>query len=174
MLDISEQSTPQAGGAAPAAPPADQLVDTLIRVVPRLGRIFKAQLREGPLTPQQVFVMMEIQETTRQDADGAQPGKLARHCGLSGPGVTAVLDDLVDGGYCLRAHGERDRRAVYVRLTEHGQRTLDTMRGNATAALREVLGETIRQWGEERTRALLETLLELDAVSEAYLKQLRI
>jgi DNA-binding MarR family transcriptional regulator len=173
MLDLPDQSTPKARGAADAAPLADQFTDTLMRVIPRLGRVFKAQLREGPLTPQQLFVMMEIQETARQEPEGAQPGKLARHCGLSGPGVTAVLDDLVRGGYCRRTHGEIDRRAVYVRLTEDGQRTLETVRGNAAAALRDVLGEALQHWDDDRIRALLAMLLELDAVSEAYLERLR-
>jgi DNA-binding MarR family transcriptional regulator len=144
-----------------------------MRVMPRLGRVFKVQLRGGPLSPQQMFMLMELQDIAERQPDGAQPGELARQCGLSVPGVTAALDDLVAGGYCVRSHGEQDRRKVFVRPTEHGLRTLEAVRGSATTAMREVLNDTLKGLGEANVRALTAMLQDLDDAAEAYLDRLR-
>jgi len=173
MVDIADHLDTDASGTASTVPLADQFVASLMRVMPRVGRVFKAQLRGGPLSPQQMFLLIELQEISERHPDGAQPGELARHCGFSAPGVTATLDDLVADGYCVRTHGERDRRKVFVRPTEHGLRTLEAVRGAATAAMRELFGETLQGWGETHTRTLITLLHDLDDATEAYLERLR-
>jgi DNA-binding MarR family transcriptional regulator len=152
---------------------AEQFIETFMRVMPRLARTFKLQMRGGPLTPQQMFMVSEIQEITERQSDGAQPGELAKHCGLSAPGVTAALDDLVAAGYCVRAHGERDRRKVYVRLTDYGREALDATRRELMVAIRGMLGEMFAGWDETRLRELTALLGDLDQVVDAYVERQR-
>lgn len=173
MEFATDRQSSSSTGTATAVPVADAFIETLIRVMPRLGRIYKSQLRDGPLTPQQMFVLMEIQEISARSSDGAQPRELARHCSLSSAGVTAVVDDLVDGGFCVRAHGEKDRRAVFVRPTAHGVQTLAATRQAVRVALRDGLGGLLQQWGEDRTRAALALLEDLDAAADAVSDRLR-
>lgn len=135
-------------------------IDALERVVPRLGRVFKSQLREGPLTIQQMFMLRAIH-------DGARPGELARRCSISSSATTAALDGLVREGYCVRTHSERDRREVLVQVTPAGMDALAAAQAGATEALRELLDG----WDEERTRQLLAALHDLDAAVDGYLEK---
>src|SRR5579872_1534163 len=136
MVSPAPPTTTNATGPLISGPVAEQFIGAFMRVMPRLSRTFKAQARGGPLTPPQMFMLSEIQDITERQGDGAQPGEIAKHCGLSAPGVTAALDDLVAAGYCVRAHGERDRRKVFVRVTEYGRQALDATRREMMVAIR--------------------------------------
>jgi DNA-binding MarR family transcriptional regulator len=142
-----------------------ECVETLVKVLPRLSRVFKSQMRGGPLTAPQMFLLMGIHDLIELHQDGAQPGELARRACLSSAAITAALDDLVDGGYCVRAHSEKDRRKVLVQLTPLGAKVLDDARANAFEAIRGMLDG----WGEDRMAQLCQTLRDLDEAAEAYL-----
>lgn len=135
-------------------------IEALERVMPLLGRVIKSQLREGPLTIQQMFMLRAIH-------DGARPGELAKRCSISSSATTAALDGLVRGGYCVRAHGEKDRREVLVHVTPAGMEALAEAQAGTTAALRELLDG----WDEERIQQLLAVLRDLDASVDAYLEK---
>lgn len=125
--------------------------EALIRVLPRIGRVYRSRIGHATLSPQQMLVLSGIHE-------GARPGDLARYCSLSGPAITAVLDELVEAGYCTRAHSATDRRVVLVRLTEGGRGALDSARAAAAVAL----GELLVGWVDARMRQLLAVLERLD------------
>src|SRR5437868_5700693 len=108
-----QPATAQAEGHT-SADTATACVEALERIMPRLGRVYKSQFREGPLTMQQVYMLREID-------DGAHPGELARRCSISSSATTAALDGLVRGGYCVRTHSEEDRREVLVHMTPLGK-----------------------------------------------------
>ncbi len=152
----------EAVGSEPTASMTEECSAALVKVWPRLGRLLKAHLRGGGLTTPQMFVLMEVQEAIDRHAEGAQPGELARRCNLSGPAITATLDDLVEGGYCVRAHSEIDRRKVLVRLTPSGEQALAEARAAAGFAMRTML----RGWSEERMQRLLDVLRDLDEAVE--------
>jgi DNA-binding MarR family transcriptional regulator len=135
-------------------------IEALERLIPRLGRVFKSQLREGPLTIQQMFMLRAIQ-------DGARPGELARRCSISSSATTAALDGLVRGGYCVRTHSEKDRREVLVQVTPAGAEALAAAQAGAMTALRELL----EGWDEARMQRLLAALRDLDASVDGYLEK---
>src|SRR5690242_11828769 len=117
----------QAGGvvdadAAPIDPAIEAQIEALVAVMPRLGRIFKSQLRGFQLSMPQMGILMALQDQTEHG--GAHPGELADRLCLSSPAMTAALDELVEKGYCVRAHSEKDRRKVLVRTTPEGAATL--------------------------------------------------
>jgi DNA-binding MarR family transcriptional regulator len=135
-------------------------IEALEHVTPRVGRVIKSQLREGPLTMQQMFMLRAIH-------DGARPGELAKRCYISNSATTAALDGLVRGGYCVRTHSEKDRREVLVHVTPAGMEALAAMQAGASAALRELLDG----WDEERKQRLLTALHDLDTSVESYLEK---
>jgi DNA-binding MarR family transcriptional regulator len=139
----------------------EQCIDALVDVLPRLARVFKSQMRGGKLSPQQVFLLMGIEDLNQLHVDGAQPGELARRACLSSAAITAAVDDLVDGGFCVRAHSEKDRRKVLVQLTDYGRDMLREAHASAAAALRGILDG----WTDEHKARLLAVLEELDVAA---------
>lgn len=121
-----------------------------------------AHLGHGLLSPQQLHLLLAVCELSQRHGDGAQPGELSRRCWLSSPAITAAVDDLVEHGLAARAHSEKDRRKVLVRLTPQGELALREARGAATATLAGLL----RGWDEQRVRELAVMLRDLDRAAE--------
>jgi DNA-binding MarR family transcriptional regulator len=138
----------------------------LIRALPRIARIFKSQWRGLPLTVPQMSMLMELQDLTARQG-GANPSELADRFCLSGPAITAALDELVEKGYCRRSHSEKDRRKVVVAITPEGATILAGAQAAAAESLRAMLGD----WDQQRLARLLEALQDLDATTDAYLSR---
>jgi DNA-binding MarR family transcriptional regulator len=49
------------------------------------------------------------------------------HC-ISKPNVTTLINKLIDDGFAQRSHDEKDRRVIYVTITEKGRKTLQRYR----------------------------------------------
>jgi DNA-binding MarR family transcriptional regulator len=137
----------------------DACVDALTHVTPRMARLWKSQLREGPLTLPQLYMLREIR-------DGARPSELARRCGISSSATTAALDGLVRDGYCVRTHGEKDRREVLVHVTPAGLEALEEAERATAAACRDLL----QDWDETRLGRLLAALQDLGVAVDAHLE----
>jgi DNA-binding MarR family transcriptional regulator len=146
----------------------DECIQKLVQVLPRVSRVFKSQMRGGPLTPQQVFMLMSIQDLNELHPDGAQPGELARRACTSSAAVTAALDDLVADGFCARAHSEKDRRKVLVRVTPRGADVLREARARAADAMRGMLDG----WSAAQLDRLYAVLDELDVSASAFLERI--
>ena len=147
-------------------PSTEECIDALVRVLPRVTRAFKSQLRSNKLGMQHVFLLMTVAELEQVHSDGAQPGELARRAWLSGAAITAALDDLVADGYCVRAHSEVDRRKVLVRLTPEGHAMLEEIHNQARPVLR---GE-LEGWDDRRRTELCRVLHDLDNISTVLLR----
>jgi DNA-binding MarR family transcriptional regulator len=141
-------------------------IEALVKVLPRIARIFKSQWRGLSLSVPQMSMLMVVQDLTVRQG-GANPGELADHFCLSGPAVTAALDELVEKGYCRRSHSEKDRRKVIVAITPEGAAILTDVQMAAAQSLRAMLGE----WDQQRLARLLEALQDLDATADAYLSR---
>ena len=134
--------------------------ETLERVTPRLGKVFKSQLKDGPLTVQQMIMLREIH-------DEARPGELSRRCSISSSATTAAVDGLVRDGYCVREHSETDRREVLVHITAAGAEALAAAKAGSRAAICEMLAG----WDETRMERLLAVLHDLDSAAGLYLER---
>lgn len=143
----------------------DQAVSSLLKMVPRLGRLMKHQVGHGQLTPQQIHLLLAVCDLSGRGGEGARPGELSRRCWLSNPAITAAVDDLVEQGLAVRAHSEKDRRTVLVRLTPAGEQVLREGRMAATAALAPLL----HGWDEDRLLVFTQMLRDLDRAAEAML-----
>lgn len=145
---------------------SDDDIEALAEVLSRLGRIVKTQLKGSPLTMPQMGMLMAVHRTTAEGG-GIHPGEIAECCCLSGPAVTAALDDLVEKGYCVRAHTESDRRKVLIQTTSHG----DAVMREALAGIGQGLRCMLHDWDRPRIRQLVTVLYDLDAAADAYRAQ---
>lgn len=71
-------------------------------------------------------------------------GELSKKMLVSGGNMTVVVDNLEKQGYVERIHDLKDRRTIYVRLTEKGQRWFDdtfVLHAKRIAQLMSVLNE---------------------------------
>jgi DNA-binding MarR family transcriptional regulator len=148
---MSSASTTSGAGSAPG--PGKPLIGALLRF-PRevvVQRMLEA-LNEGgyDLTPTELAVMMY------PGPDGRRPSELARDCAMSRQSMNYLLSGLEARGYLRRADGQGGvARIVYL-----------SARGRAAGLLmRKTVLQIEREWtkflGEERFRALSDTLLEL-------------
>jgi DNA-binding MarR family transcriptional regulator len=128
--------------------------------------MLKAQMRGGRLSAQNMFLLVIVQELDDMSADGTHPGELARRACLSSAAITAALDDLVEGGFCVRAHSEVDRRKVVVHVTPYGRQVLAETRDETRALFRGILSG----WDDERASRLRLALEDLDASVQAALR----
>jgi DNA-binding MarR family transcriptional regulator len=154
MLQHEPRPDPQ--GEPPSALLA-ACTDALEQVTPRLGRVFKSQMKEGPLTVQQMMMLRAIQSQTR-------PGDLARRCNISSSATTAALDGLVRDGFCARVHSEEDRREVLVHVTPAGSSALAEAQSGARTAIQEMLFG----WTDEQMQRLLTVLEDLEGAVDTY------
>jgi MarR family transcriptional regulator for hemolysin len=67
--------------------------------------------------------------------------KLASCVGVEDPTMVSTIDRLVKAGYVVRTPSETDRRVKLVSLTEQGQEIYSTVKQEADAVRRELLGQ---------------------------------
>ncbi|MFS2008106.1 MarR family winged helix-turn-helix transcriptional regulator [Duganella sp. CT11-25] len=67
--------------------------------------------------------------------------KLASCVGVEDPTMVSTIDRLVKAGYVVRTPSETDRRVKLVSLTEQGQEIYNTVKQEADAVRRELLGQ---------------------------------
>lgn len=157
-MTFASESAVQSAGSIRSSD-IDECIETLVEILPRVTRMLKSQLRGGKLTPQNMILLTIMQELDDIHEDGSNPGELARKSCLSSAAITAALDDLVAGGFCVRAHSEKDRRKVLLHVTPHGRLALAEMRED----IRALLYRMLNGWDGERATRLRMALVDLDA-----------
>ena len=71
--------------------------------------------------------------------DGARMSEVGRALGASASTATGIVDRLTERKLVERVRDERDRRAVLVRLTAEGRKTLDQIASLTNARMRPLL-----------------------------------
>ena len=134
--DAPTSSTPPSAVADPAAPSStSELADELRLTVGRLARRIRQQSTLG-LTPSQYSALVSIDQF-----EPVRLGDLAAAEGVSAPTVTKVVNLLEVAGLVTREVDASDRRSSFVRLTPSGKETLNRIRTERTAFLRQRLDE---------------------------------
>ena len=142
----------------------DRQIGELVGIMSRLGRVFKSQLRNSDLSVPHCTMLMSVQALTKSSGN-VSPGELAERFCLSGPAVTAALDELVSKGYCVRTHSDQDRRKVLVRTTAQG----DAATAEAISGVVEGLRAMLHDWDEQRLGNLVSAMRDLDRAVDGYL-----
>lgn len=142
-------------------------VDLLLRLARRWRGLGLQEAAEHGLTPHQERALLALARLTRraERADGCStehPGvrvsHLADHLGIAPRSATEVADALVGEGLVSRSPDPTDRRAVLLRLTERGRRTVIRVRDRRRTAA-DAAVSTLSAADRAELRRLLETLL---------------
>src|SRR5262245_12253011 len=140
--------------AGPEQEAALNVLRTADRLQIRLGRLFRGR----GLTASQYNVLRIL-----RGAGGPLPVlEIASRTIATVPGITGVIDRLAAAGLVTRERGGRDRRVVYVALTESARRLLDDLDAPLAELHRAMLaGLTPAELGElsrllEKARGSLE------------------
>ncbi|RMH15969.1 MAG: MarR family transcriptional regulator [Gemmatimonadetes bacterium] len=123
----------------------------LLRTSDRVRRYLDTVVQREGLTAQQYNVLRILR--------GAGPGglptlEIAERMIERTPGVTRLVDRLVDEGYVRRERCERDRRIVYCAITPEGLAVLERLDGPVDAADRLVM----RDLDDEAIACLIDAL----------------
>jgi len=103
-----------------------------------VDELMSAQLRAAgvdPLTFSQIQVLQFIDRTSRQTI-----GTLARFLGVSNAAASKAVDRLVRRNLMERTESPRDRRVMYLTLTDEGRWMLARFRDARNRALAEIFG----------------------------------
>ena len=120
----------------PDAAEVASAVVSLMRAAERVRNRASALLEPYDLTPQQYHVLRILRVAHPEPLPTLQIGsRMIEQC----PGVTRILDRLVEKGLVRRERGH-DRRQVHCSLTEEGLSVLEVAREAIQVANREVLG----------------------------------
>ena len=95
---------------------SEDVLATIRQIVRAIGLHSKKLAKTYGLTGPQLIVMQEI-----SDRDVLTTGDLAKNISLSHATVTSIVDRLVARGLINRIRGTRDKRKMYVQLTEEGR-----------------------------------------------------
>jgi DNA-binding MarR family transcriptional regulator len=115
-----------------------------------LSRFFAIPARQ-PATGAVTFAQMRVLWTL-EPIQPATPGRIAGALGIGSSAATEIVERLARAGYIQRAHSERDRRHVLLRLSPKGRRLVEGFRVNRQSRLQKLLsrleGGDVRRMSE--------------------------
>jgi DNA-binding MarR family transcriptional regulator len=133
-----------------------QLADLLHGLTRRLRRAQTEGLAPLGLTPAQARALRII--TRSEDEEPLRMTELADKLGIVPRSVTTVVDALEEAGLVRREVDPRNRRAILLHLTEHGEGVRDDLRQARRRAAEDLFAPLTA--GDRKTLAELLTLLD--------------
>lgn len=135
-----------------------------------MGRIHKCLMKD--LKPHEFFMLKTLKTMYDEEQKDAQlnnltlaPGvkisQLSRETAISMPGVSQTISTLEKLGYVKRIASSKDRRLVYVKLTDTGRQLED----DVSKSCFQIYDEAATTLGEEDTQSLV---LLLDKLAVAF------
>ncbi len=112
----------------------------------------RPQLVEHGLTPQRFHVMIHLYKSSTIHMSALQ-----RRLNITMSTLTSLLDGLEQEGFAERFRNNEDRRKVFVRTTDRGMRTLESIHRYRTRALDDALS-ALSSGNRARLVSLLRTL----------------
>src|SRR5215467_1927931 len=107
----------------PFESPEQEAALSVLRTSDQLQIRFARLLREHGLTPSQYNVLRIL----RGEGKRLPILEIANRTITVVPGITGLIDRLEQAGFVSRLRCDRDRRVIYVMLTEHGSQSLATL-----------------------------------------------
>lgn len=135
-----------------------QVLVALRRLIRATDLHSKQLVRTAGLTASQVLLLQAI-----DDKESATSSELARMISLSQATVTTILDRLEERGLVSRQRSTRDKRKVYIFLTDQGKKVLAA----APAPLQEHFIRQFRQLQEWEQTAILSSLQRVAQMMDA-------
>jgi DNA-binding MarR family transcriptional regulator len=120
-----------------------RLAGELRTEVHRLAYHLRTPATRSGITPTRLAALSAL---TRYPA-GVRQGDLAELMGMSAPSMTRLVEIMLEAGWVDRLPDPEDQRALLVRLSPLGHKTLETLRDESAGQLSEELTELT---GDER------------------------
>jgi DNA-binding MarR family transcriptional regulator len=134
----------------PFESPEQEAAVSLMRTADRLQIRFARLLREHGLTPSQYNVLRIL----RGEGRPLPILEIASRTITVVPGITGLIDRLEQAGFVNRLRCEKDRRVIYVALTDGGAKTLADLDEPFVALHRKLLGHLTQAELKEFIRLL--------------------
>jgi DNA-binding MarR family transcriptional regulator len=100
-----------------------------------VGRMIRDRMQHVlPLSLTQCELLRLVSER-----NGTHMRDVAQHFHITAPSATALVDEMVRGGYLSRSMSERDRRQINVALTSEGRHMLNASEVTRATVLQELL-----------------------------------
>ena len=129
--------------------------DLLFVAAHRVGTLSGKLYHQADLTHSEMMLFHHVKRM--QGSEGVRASELGRHLGISRPGTSHLLTALENKGLIERVTSKKDRRAVYVRLTDCGLERYQSMNAELTACVDRVM----LRMGHEQVLQLTVLLNEL-------------
>jgi len=133
---------------------------SIVRTSDQLQHCFAGLLREHGLTTSQYNILRIL----RGEGKPLPILEIASRTIAVVPGITGLIDRLEQAGFVQRVRCEKDRRVIYVALTDQGTKTLAVLDEPLIALHRKLLGHLTQAELKEMIRALEKVR---DSVAEA-------
>ena len=120
----------------PFESPEQEAALNVVRTSDQLQIRFARLFREHGLTPSQYNILRIL----RGEGKPLPILEIASRTITVVPGITGLIDRLEQAGFVNRVRCEKDRRVIYVALTDHGTKTLAALDEPLVALHRKLLG----------------------------------
>ena len=109
----------------------DDLAGSLRTELTRLAYHLRTPATKSGITPTRLAALAAL----ARHEQGCRQGDLAAEMGISAASMTRLVDIMIDANWVLRSRDESDARAFVLRLSDHGQHTLESLRSEGTSQL---------------------------------------
>jgi DNA-binding MarR family transcriptional regulator len=146
----------------PFESPEQEAALCVLRASDQLQIRFARLFREYGLTPSQYNILRIL----RGEGEPLPILEIASRTITVVPGITGLIDRLEKAGFVNRLRCEKDRRVIYVALTDHGTETLAVLDEPLLALHRKLLGHLSRSELRDLIRLLEKVREPWDAMEE--------
>jgi len=113
---MSEEKTPKSPNNCCQPKNIVDVFEIINRLKKKYDKLQRDNIQKLELTPTQLFILRELWR-----ADGQQFKDLAETCNCSRSTITGVIDTMEKKELVSRESNPRDRRSLFVKLTEKGK-----------------------------------------------------
>src|SRR6266849_2432284 len=146
----------------PFESPEQEAALSVLRTSDQLQIRFARLFREHGLTPSQYNILRIL----RGEGKPLPILEIASRTITVVPGITGLIDRLEQAGFVNRLRCEKDRRVIFVALTDHGTKTLAALDEPLVALHRKLLGHLSQAELKELIRLLEKVRESLSGVGE--------
>lgn len=145
--------------------PGEQLFSNFNALKKSIFRFFSAQADKfSGLKQSEIFMLMRIAHNRRDNGAEIRISDLSRLSHSSMPAVSQTIRSLEAAGFVLRVTSDKDRRAVFVKLTPKGQDFVSA----APQAFTKTFNEICAALGREKTAQLIAITGELCGIVDDF------
>lgn len=132
--------------------------ERFLEVMTKTHHVLRCLPPTGELNRGEFYVLHHIfHQMDRETVNYITPTELSGAMEVTKPAISKMLNVLEDKGYIERKQDPKDRRAVYVTLTEKGREVRD----ESMNIMKTAVDRIIKQMGDEATDRLIDALQDL-------------